>query len=105
MTQYRLTAPHYLRSGKEGEAGTEVYVPVGDLVEWPGPPTLGMEGVDDEGKAKCKERDEKRRAQTAEAVAAGRLSRIQAENLGPKPTPTEDEAEDDEPHRGRRPKR
>lgn len=106
MTQYRLTAPHFLRSGKEGEQGTEVLVPVGEVIEWPGVPSLGMEGIDDEGKAKCKERDEKRKAFQQQAVQEGRMSRVMAENIGPKPHVEEpEEQEHEDHHRGRRPKR
>ena len=59
MTQFRLSKPHYLRHNK-AEPGTEVLVEAGSVIEWEGPPSLGMEAVDEEGAAKCKERDEKR---------------------------------------------
>ena len=102
MTTYKLTKPHFLRSGKAGELGTETWVPAGEEIDWDAPPTLGMEGIDDEGRAKCKERDEKRRISTEQSVQQGRLSRVMAENIGPKTEPLPEE--DDEPHRTRRPK-
>jgi hypothetical protein len=114
MTAFRLTKPHYLRRGKEGESGTEVYVEAGEVIDWRGPPTLGMEGVDDDGIAKCKERDEKRKNAQQQAVAQGRMSKVMAENIGPKtepPPPEHDDDRDDsddsdDPHpRGKRPKR
>jgi hypothetical protein len=104
MTRYRLTKPHYLRHNK-AEAGTEVLVEAGEVIEWEGPPSLGMEAVDDEGRAKCRERDEKRDRSKQQAVQSGRMSQVTADNIGPKPEPTtdhdddDDDDDDDKPHK------
>lgn len=97
MTKYILTKPHFI-GNRLMEAGTEY--------ETDDPPSLGMEGVDDEGEAKCKERDEKRAKSIEQAVTGGRMSRIVAENLSPKPEPLpEPDEEEDPPRAGRRPTR
>jgi hypothetical protein len=99
MAKYILTKPHFI-GNRYIEAGVEY--------ETDDPPSLGMEGVDDGAKAKCKERDDKRRASIDQAVGTGKMSRMVAENLSPKPEPIpeSDEEDDDEPHKpGRRPTR
>lgn len=97
MVKYVLTKQHFLNNVIQ-EPGTEV--------EWGDqPPSLGMEGIDDAGKAKCKERDDKQRGAREQAVKSGFMSQIAAENVVPKPEqPPVDEDEDDEDHptRGRR---
>lgn len=101
MTKYVLTRPHFIhRTG----ADTPVLVEAGETIEWGDlDPSLGMAGVDEDGEAKCKKRDEKLRAQKDEAVASGRISRVVADSL-PKAEPAPElPDEDDEPHgRGRR---
>lgn len=87
MAKYVLTKPHFINNR---------YIEAGVGYETDDPPSLGMEGVDDEGKAKCKERDEKRAKSIEQAVAGGKMSKIVAENLSPKPEPAPPDDEDKE---------
>ena len=98
MAKYVLTKPHFIENR---------YIEAGTSYETDDPPSLGMEGVDDEGKRKCKDRDEKRAASIEQAVAGGKMSKIVAENLSPKPEapPESDQDEDDSHKPGRRPTR
>lgn len=97
MTKYVLTKPHFLDNR---------YLEAGQEVETDDPPSLGMEGVDEEGKAKCKARDEQRAKALEQAVAGGKVSRIIADNLSPKPQAPPEPEEEEEPHKvGRRPTR
>lgn len=96
MTRYILTKPHFI-DNQVKDAGTEI--------ETDAPPSLGMEGVDDEGRKKCEARDEEMKKRRDQAVASGAVSKVMADNVIPKPEkpPPADEQEDSS--HGRRPRR
>jgi hypothetical protein len=77
VTKYVLTKPHFLDNSIK-DVGEEVELP--DDAR----PSLGMEGIDAEGRAKCEQRDKENREKIEKAVASGQLSRTLAENVIPK---------------------
>jgi hypothetical protein len=69
MTRYRLTKDHFLVDADNPADGPVLHV-AGTEVEWDEKmPTLAMEGIDDEGRKKVKERAEAEREKRAKAAA------------------------------------
>jgi len=103
MVAYLLTRPHFIhRPGSD----SPVLVEAGQTIEWgDNVPSLGMAGVDEEGEAKCKERDAKLKERRDDAVGRG-ASRALTDSL-PKaePAPPLPDEEGEESHRGRRTRR
>jgi len=72
MTRYKLTREHFIIEEDNPSDGPVLHA-AGTEVEWGDKvPTLGMEGIDEEGRRKCKER-----------AAAERDKRTQAQQATP----------------------
>lgn len=70
MTRYRLTREHFIPHPDSPDQGPLLH-PAGEEVEWgDAEPTLGMEGIDEEGKKKVKARADQEKVKR-EAAAAG----------------------------------
>lgn len=79
MTKYKLTRQHFIVNPENPQAGPLLHE-AGTEVEWDDKePTLGMEGLDEEGRKKCKERaaqEKEKRERAAHGAPPGRSTTI-----------------------------
>lgn len=78
MTRYRLTKDHFIADPDNPQAGPLLHIAGTEVEYGDAVPTLGMEGIDDEGRAKIKARadEEREKKRAAAAQAPGKSTTI-----------------------------